>query len=230
MKSLGFSVVALALTLIANAPRAFGQAAQFATRSLGVGALAPTSNGSTLRGVLIPGDQSATGASFNARQAAVAELQEAQQELVSLAQAMPADKYTWRPAEGVRSVAEVYLHVCAGNFGLTALAGAPPKPGFKFQGYEKSTTDKAQIIDRLIQSFAFAENGISSLSDADLSKPTGWHGYPGYPTVGDLILHIVAHAHEHLGQSIAYARMNGIVPPWTAALQQNQSSPPARRD
>ena len=201
MKILPLSVLALVLTVTASAPRAFGQAAQ-----------------------------SAASAPFNVRLAAVAELQEAQQELVSLAQAMPADKYTWRPAEGVRSVAEVYLHVCAGNFGLTAMAGAPAKPGFKFQGFEKSTTDKAHIIDQLNQSFAFAESGISGLSDADLSKPTGWKGYPGYPTVGDLILHIVAHAHEHLGQSIAYARMNGVVPPWTAARQQSQSGPPARRD
>jgi uncharacterized damage-inducible protein DinB len=164
--------------------------------------------------------QSGPAAGYNVRQGAVAELKEAQTEFVSLAQAMPADKYTWRPAEGVRSVAEVYLHVCAGNFGLTALAGAPAKPGFKMQGYEKSTTDKPQIIDRLNECFGFAENGIANLSDADLGKPTKWQSYP---TVGDVVLHIVAHAHEHLGQSIAYARMNGIVPPWTAAQQQRMS-------
>jgi uncharacterized damage-inducible protein DinB len=160
---------------------------------------------------------------FNTRQAAVAELKEAQKELVSLAQAMPQEKYTWRPGEGVRSVAEVYLHVAAGNFGLTALTGVPGKPGFKFQGYEKSTTDKAQVIAQLTESFEFAENGISSLSDADLSKPVKW---PEYPTVGDVILHIVAHAHEHLGQSIAYARMNGVVPPWTAEQQQQIKQAP----
>jgi uncharacterized damage-inducible protein DinB len=171
----------------------------------------------------------AQGTTFNVREGAVAELKEAQQELVSLAQAMTADKYAWRPAEGVRSVAEVYLHVCAGNFGLTALTGVPAKPGFKFQGFEKSTTDKTQIVNLLNECFAFAENGISSLSDADLSKPVKWDEYP---TVGDVVLHIVAHAHEHLGQSIAYARMNGIVPPWTAAADQRraqrQQTQPAR--
>jgi len=168
----------------------------------------------------------AQGTAFNVRQGAVAELKEAQNELVSLAQAMPAEKYTWRPAEGVRSVAEVYLHVCAGNFGLTAMAGATPKTGFRFQGFEKSTTDKAEIVKQLNESFEFAENGISNLSDADLSKPINWQQYP---TVGDLVLHIVAHAHEHLGQSIAYARMNGVVPPWTAGQQQRmRQSPPPR--
>ncbi len=167
--------------------------------------------------------QSGPAAGYNVRQGAVAELKEAQNELVSLAQAMPADKYTWRPAEGVRSVAEVYLHICAGNFYLTALAGAPAKSGFQFQGYEKSTTDKAEIIDRLNECFQFAENGIANLSDADLVKPTKW---PSYPTVGDVVLHIVAHTHEHLGQSIAYARMNGIVPPWSAAQQQRMTQTP----
>jgi len=156
------------------------------------------------------------------RQRSVMELKEVQQEIISLAEATPPEKYTWRPAEGVRSVSEVYLHMAAGNFGLTAIAGAPPSPGFKFQGYEKSTTDKAQIIDQLNRSFEYAENGIGNLSDADLLKPLK---FQQFTSVGDIVLHIVAHAHEHLGQSIAYARMNGVVPPWTAARQQRQGQP-----
>jgi uncharacterized damage-inducible protein DinB len=194
----GVSLAVLGLTFAGAASRSFGQASQ----------------------------SSAASGSYNVRQGAVAELKEAQNELVSLAQAMPQEKYTWRPGEGVRSVAEVYLHVCAGNFYLTSLTGVPAKPGFKFQGYEKSTTDKAQIIDQLNESFAFAENGISSLSEADLSKPVKWQQYP---TVGDVVLHIVAHAHEHLGQSIAYARINGIVPPWTAAAQRRAQQSQAAR-
>jgi uncharacterized damage-inducible protein DinB len=153
---------------------------------------------------------------FDFRSEAVAELKAAQDELVSLAQAMPQEKYTWRPMEGVRSVSEVYLHVAAANFGLTAVAGAPPYPGFKFQGFEKSTTDKTKIIDLLNQSFDYAEKSIANMSEADMSKP---RNFQGFNTVGAVVFHIVAHAHEHLGQSIAYARMNHIVPPWTAAAQ-----------
>ena len=151
-------------------------------------------------------------AGYDFKQRALVELKNLQQQLVSLAQAMPAEKYTWRPGEGVRSVSEVYLHVAAGNFGLTALAGAPPQPGFKFQGYEKSTTDKAKVIEQLNQSFDYARNGIANFSDADLLKPLK---FQDQQNVGDMIVHIVAHGHEHLGQSIAYARMNGIVPPWS---------------
>jgi uncharacterized damage-inducible protein DinB len=153
---------------------------------------------------------------FDFRSEAVVELKAAQDELVSLAQAMPQEKYTWRPAEGVRSVSEVYLHVAAGNFGLMAVAGAPPYPGFKFQGFEKSTTDKAKIIELLNQSFDYAEKSVANMSEADMSKPLN---FQGFNTVGAVIFHLVAHCHEHLGQSIAYARMNGIVPPWTAAAQ-----------
>jgi uncharacterized damage-inducible protein DinB len=153
------------------------------------------------------------------RQRAVVELQQVQQEIVSLAEAMPQDKYTWRPGEGVRSVSEVYLHMAAANFGLTARAGVPPSASFKFQGYEKSTTDKTRIVEQLNKSFEYAENGIRNLSDADLLKPVK---FQQYTSVGDIVLHIVAHAHEHLGQSIAYARMNGVVPPWTAAQEQRR--------
>jgi len=174
-----------------------------------------------------PPAKSAVGYDF--KQRAVIELKNLQQELVSLAQAMPAEKYTWRPAEGVRSVSEVYLHVAAGNFGLTALAGAPPQPGFKFQGYEKSTTDKAKVIEQLNQSFDYARNAIANFSDADLLKPLK---FQDQQNVGDMIVHIVAHGHEHLGQSIAYARMNGVVPPWTAArqAQQGQQAPRPPQD
>lgn len=169
-------------------------------------------------------DAPSAAKTFDFRSEAVAELKAAQDELVSLAQAMPQEKYTWRPGEGVRSVSEVYLHVAAGNFGLTAVAGAPPYPGFKFQGFEKSTTDKAKVIDLLNQSFDYAEKSIANMSEADMSKP---RDFQGFNTVGAVIFHIVAHAHEHLGQSIAYARMNGVVPPWTAAAQQKmQQRPP----
>jgi len=159
---------------------------------------------------------------FDFRSEAIVELKAAQDELVSLAQAMPQGKYTWRPEEGVRSVSEVYLHVAAGNFGLTAVAGAPPYPGFKFQGFEKSTTDKAKIIELLNQSFDYAEKSVANMSEADMSTP---RNFQGFNTVGAVIFHLVAHCHEHLGQSIAYARMNGVVPPWTAAAQAKMQQP-----
>ena len=193
MKKLCFSLATLALIFTAGTTRTFAQAAPSADKT----------------------------ESYGFRQEAVNELKAAQREIVSLAQAMPQEKYTWRPAEGVRSVSEVYLHMALANFGLTAAAGAPPFPGIKFQGFEKSTTDKAKIVELLNQSFEYAETSISNMSDADLVKPKK---VQEYNSVGDILFHVVAHAHEHLGQSIAYARVNGVVPPWTAAAQQQRQS------
>jgi uncharacterized damage-inducible protein DinB len=192
MKKLRLSLLTLALALTAGIAPAFGQAA-------------PPAGGSA--------------SAYDFKQRALIELKNVQTEIVGLAQAMPQEKYTWRPGPGVRSVSEVYLHLAAANFGLTALAGAPPQPGFKFQGYEKSTTDKTQIIEQLNASFDYARNGIEKMSDADLLKPLK---FQDQSNVGDMLVHIVTHAHEHLGQSIAYARVNGVVPPWTAAQQQRQ--------
>lgn len=193
-KNLCLSILALGLLLTAGSVQAFGQDAASASKA------------------------------FDFRSEAIVELKAAQDEIVSLAQAMPQEKYTWRPEEGVRSVSEVYLHIALANFGLTAVAGAPPYPGVKFQGFEKSTTDKTKIIELLNQSFDYAEKSIADMSEADMSKP---RNFQGFNTVGAVVFHIVAHAHEHLGQSIAYARMNGVVPPWTAAAQQKmQQRPP----
>ncbi len=176
-----------------------------------------------LTAAVAPAFAQAAPAAYSFRQRALVELKNVQTEIVSLAQAVPAEKYTWRPMEGVRSVSEVYLHMAAGNFGLTALAGATPEPGFKFQGYEKSTTDKAKVIEQLNQSFEYARASIEKMSDADMLKPLK---FQDQSTVGDMLVHIVTHDHEHLGQSIAYARMNGVVPPWTAARQQSQQTAP----
>jgi len=130
-----------------------------------------------------------------------------------LAEAIPADKYTWRPAPDVRSVAEVFLHVSAANFNLYKRVGTQPPAGIDLQTLEKSTTDKAKVVATLKDSFAHAEKAIKAMPDADLEKSLDWSG--GKTTQRGFLLFIVRHAAEHLGQSIAYARSAGITPPWT---------------
>jgi len=130
-----------------------------------------------------------------------------------LAEAIPADKYTWRPAPDVRSFAEVFLHVCAANYNLYKLVGTPPPTGIEVRSLEKSTTDKTKVIATLKDSFAHAKKAITAMPDADLDKSMDWFG--GKSTERGVLLFIVRHAAEHLGQSIAYARFVGIVPPWT---------------
>ena len=145
-----------------------------------------------------------------------------------LAEAIPADKYTWRPSPDARSFAEVFLHVSAANFNLYKLVGTPPPAGFDVRGLEHSTTDKAKVVSILKDSFAHAKDAIKAMPDADLDKSMEWFG--GRNTERGILLFIVRHSAEHLGQSIAYARSIGVVPPWTEDSKKQADKPaPAKK-
>jgi uncharacterized damage-inducible protein DinB len=154
------------------------------------------------------------------RSEVLAEVMVQEDKFTRLAEAVPADKYTWRPAPDVRSFSEVFLHVAAANYNIYKLVGTPPPAGFNVQGYDKSTTDKAKVIAALKDSFAHAKSAIKAMPDADLEKSLDWFG--GKNTQRGVLLFVVRHAAEHLGQSIAYARVAGIVPPWTEDAQKKQ--------
>jgi len=162
-----------------------------------------------------------TPPSYDMKPQSLEDLGDLHKKFTSLAEAIPADQFTWRPAPGVRSIAEVFLHVAGTNFQLASdLASAPhavPK------GYEESTTEKAQIVDQLNQSFDFAYAAINKMANIDFKKPMTKYGPDA--NAGDIVYLIVTHTHEHLGQSIAYARVKGVVPPWTAAAQAPQKKP-----
>jgi uncharacterized damage-inducible protein DinB len=135
-------------------------------------------------------------------------------EFIRLAEAIPANKYTWRPAPDVRSIAEVFLHVSAANYNMYTLVGAKIPAGIDTKTMEQASTDKLTVIAILKESYAHARQAIAGLPDADLEKSMNWLG--GKITERGVLLYIVPHIAEHLGQSIAYARMNGVVPPWSA--------------
>lgn len=147
------------------------------------------------------------------------QLDEIEKKMVSLAEAIPAEKYSWRPEEGVRSISEVYMHVAGANFLLPRFIGVDP-PGGLPPDMEKTVTDKARVIEVLKQSFAHIRQAVSKLSNADLEKRVKYYGRE--TTVRDVLFSIANHCHEHLGQSIAYARTNGVVPPWTASAETKQ--------
>jgi uncharacterized damage-inducible protein DinB len=147
------------------------------------------------------------------RSEVLAEVMIQEDKFTRLAEAIPAEKFAWRPSPDVRSFAEVFLHVSAANYNLYKLVGTPPPAGFDVKGFDKSTTDKAKVIAILKDSFAHAKKAIKAMPDADLDKSLDWFG--GKNTERGILLFIVRHAAEHLGQSIAYARFIGITPPWT---------------
>jgi uncharacterized damage-inducible protein DinB len=162
------------------------------------------------------------------RSEVLAEVMIQEDKFTRLAEAIPADKFNWRPSPDVRSFAEVFLHVSAANFNLYKLVGTPPPSGLDLKGLEKSTTDKAKVIATLKDSFAHAKAAIKAMPDADLDKSLDWFG--GKNTQRGILLFIVRHAAEHLGQSIAYARFAGITPPWTEDLQKKQPEKTPAKD
>lgn len=149
-----------------------------------------------------------------------------EREAVSLAEKVPAEKYSWRPGEGVRSVSEVYMHIAGAQLFYASLLGVPMPAGFD-ENYEKAYTEKAKVVEWLKLSFANAKQAATSMSDADLDKLVKVYGRDR--TQRSLLLTILSHAHEHLGQSIAYARVNNIVPPWTEERQRQQQAPPKKQ-
>jgi uncharacterized damage-inducible protein DinB len=140
--------------------------------------------------------------------------------LLALAQAIPADKYTWRPAAGTRSIAEVFLHLAGAQYLFGTAMGQPAPAGMDMKsidapmaGYETSTTDKAKIVAALKQSFAYMDNVVMMTPDASAEKTTDFFGQK--LTMRAMLLSETDHNAEHLGQMIAYARMVGVVPPWS---------------
>ena len=155
-----------------------------------------------------------TAPSYDMKAQALLDLQGVHKRMVELAQAIPAEKYTWRPEAGARSISEVFLHLTAANHNIMALmTGITAMPEFKVKGFEDSTTDKSKIVPLLDQSFTFAENAIQGMTNADFARPEKKLGPEA--NSGDVVYLEVTHVHEHFGQSIAYARVNGITPPWT---------------
>lgn len=146
-----------------------------------------------------------------------------EQRYTRLAEAMPVEKYTWRPAEGVRSVGEVFTHITAANYGIARALGTAPPAGIDLKAITGLSGDKPKVLQAMKDSFAHFRNAIVALNDADADKPQKM--FNRETTLRGSFIAITGHFGEHLGQSIAYARMNGIVPPWTEGFQQQQQKP-----
>jgi hypothetical protein len=144
----------------------------------------------------------------------IADLDTLHKKFVGLAEAFPQDKYTWRPMEGVRSVSEVLMLAAMEGYAFIPTSfGGKPSPDMGSREQLTKLTDKAQIIDHLNKAFAYSKKTLES---ADPSTLTGKRKVMGMDmTTVDVALGIGGDLHEHLGQMIAYARTNHIVPPWS---------------
>jgi uncharacterized damage-inducible protein DinB len=176
---------------------------------------------------LASGQPAAVGKAPAAKQSSFREeflhdLDDVQKKVLDLAGTVPADKYAWRPGEGVRSVSEVYMHIAGANYVLSTFLGVQP-PADMPKDIEK-ITDKKRVLAELQKSFDHVRGIARTIADADLEQPVKLFG--SETTKRGVFVTVLNHLHEHLGQSVAYARMNGIVPPWSVG-DGITSTPPA---
>ena len=133
---------------------------------------------------------------------------------IELAEAMPEDRFGWSPGEGVMPVARVYAHVARYNYYYPATSLGVPAPGGEdADAIEESTTAKADVVALLRRSREHVLTTVRGMTDEQLAAPTRL--YDRDVQRWAVLLQLLAHMNEHLGQSSAYARMNGVVPPWS---------------
>jgi hypothetical protein len=146
----------------------------------------------------------------------LADLEVMRGKFMGLAQAFPQDKYTWRPMEGVRSVSEVLMLAAMEGYSFipTTFGAKPAEIGDRDAVAKlRVLSDKAQVIDHLTKGFAYAKQQLEAIDPATL---TGKRMVMGQNrSAADVVLFVGGDLHEHLGQLIAYARTNRIVPPWS---------------
>ena len=159
---------------------------------------------------------------FGARGEFLEEVAFYEQRYTRLAEAIPAEKYSWRPGEGVRSIGEVFAHIVIANYGIPRAFSTQPPAGFDAKSIQAAAADKAKIAQLLKDSFAHFRQAILAIND-DMDKPQKMFGRQ--TTVRGAFIMITGHFGEHLGQSIAYARVNGITPPWTEEAQRQEQKP-----
>jgi uncharacterized damage-inducible protein DinB len=129
--------------------------------------------------------------------------------LIQLAEAIPDNKYSWAPDEGVRSVGEVFIHDAEANYYLVAIMKGS-KPDMK---EEKHENDKKHVLEMLTKSIEAVKETAGKLTENDLNREVEAFGMKF--SLRNFMITLLNHNHEHLGQAIAYARMNGVTPPWS---------------
>ena len=141
------------------------------------------------------------------------DLEGVRDKFVGLARTMPDANMSWRPGEGVRSVSEVFMHIALANVGLATNFWEAPLPAGAQRSWNEQVTDRATIVTALETGFNHVIELVRNMPDAQLDAPANVFGRNANVRAG--IMLIRGHSHEHLGQSIAYARANGVTPPWS---------------
>jgi hypothetical protein len=139
------------------------------------------------------------------------------EKFMALARVVPADKLGWRPMEGTRSFRDVFAHIAAEGNTETAMYGRPLPAGsvadFDAEEARLNKLPDDQLIAAMDRAMASLSATLGGLSRAKINTPIRYFGQNTLPRVATT--YTLNDLHEHLGQLVAYARMNGIVPPWS---------------
>ncbi len=166
-----------------------------------------------LASLLIPGTTSAQEVPIaTVRSELVGQFDASARKLVGLAEAMPAESYDWQPMEGVYTVARVYAHIARYNYMYPDQNMGIEAP-VAYGDFETELTTRAEVTEALAASMDHVRTVIDGMSDARLAERTTLYGRD--VAKWSVLLQLVTHMNEHLGQAIAYARMNGVAPPWS---------------
>ena len=148
------------------------------------------------------------------RQEFLGQFSSSMSKFIALAEAMPAEKYAWSPGAGVMPVAKVYAHVAHYNYRYPSQNMSVPLPATIKLDTLEAVAAKAQVLALLKQSSDFVRAAVREMPDDQLAAPTRLYGRDVQRWA--VLFQLLAHMNEHLGQSIAYARMNSVVPPWSS--------------
>ena len=142
----------------------------------------------------------------------VSSVQASANKIVQLANVFPAEKYGWTPMEGVSTVGEVLQHVSSANYFIAHMLGAKIPEGINPRDLGDSG-DKVAVIATYEASVKHVKKAINAISEEAAGEEIDLFVSPA--PRARLMLVVADHGHEHLGQMIAYARSNEIVPPWS---------------
>ncbi len=137
-----------------------------------------------------------------------------QGQVIQLAEAFSEEQYKWRPMEGVNSVGEALMHVAGANYYLASKMGFAPPEDVDMMNLGK-VTGKENIIAALKKSNNFVLDAIDEVETGSFGDEVDF-GFGKFNRLSGLLI-MMEHNGEHKGQLIAYARTNGVVPPWSAA-------------
>ena len=171
-----------------------------------------------LASLLVPMAARAQDTPAGIRGELIASMMDAGGKIQELATAIPDAKYTWKPSKDVRSVGQVFLHVVQENYMMPSFIGVKSTMSMdELMKLDTQTMEPAKVRQMLKESYAWAQKAVTDTPDSELETQTDFFGQK--MTKRSVMLVLASHSHEHLGQLIAYARSNNIVPPWTAREQ-----------